>query len=37
MVLFHHAYAALKQMHPGKVECDPEELVLGSEKKLFRG
>lgn len=37
MVLFHDVFAVLKQLCPLTVMCDPEELMLGEEKKLFRG
>ncbi|OBU01781.1 hypothetical protein VE01_00473 [Pseudogymnoascus verrucosus] len=37
MVLFHDVFAVLKQHCPRTVMCDPEELMLGEERKLFRG
>jgi hypothetical protein len=37
MVLFHDVFAVLKQHCPHTVMCDPEELMLGEERKLFRG
>lgn len=37
MVLFHDVFAVLKQYCPRTVMCDPEELMLGEERKLFRG
>ena len=37
MVLFHDVFAVLKQLCPRTVMCDPEELMLGEERKLFRG
>jgi hypothetical protein len=37
MVLFHDVFAVLKQLCPLTIMCDPEELMLGEERKLFRG
>ncbi|OBT67905.1 hypothetical protein VE03_02435 [Pseudogymnoascus sp. 23342-1-I1] len=37
MVLFHDVFAVLKQHCPRTIMCDPEELILGEERKLFRG
>lgn len=37
MVLFHDVFAVLKQHCPRTIMCDPEELMLGEERKLFRG
>lgn len=37
MVLFHDVFAVLKQLCPLTIMCDPAELMLGDERKLFRG
>jgi len=37
MVLFHDTFVALKARCPLTLACDPEEFVLGHEKKLFQG